>query len=139
LGRILRYAQWPSYFDPVLEAFRRDTRIRDVRAPLIGHDVKQIINQLHWKPPGAEMVEFGYHQDVRSRRPRSAYRDLARSYVQTGIAIDPHRHDNGAMTVYPGIQALGELPLDRSRSAMSVSMSETDLERIGLDPARIEM
>ena len=48
-------------------------------APLIGPDLKQIINQMHWKPPGGEMVEFGFHQDARFRKPRHAYRDLAAS------------------------------------------------------------
>jgi ectoine hydroxylase-related dioxygenase (phytanoyl-CoA dioxygenase family) len=110
LGRFLRYMQWPSYFDPVLDRFRKDSRILAILEPLLGGDLKQIINQLHWKPPGAAMAEFGYHQDIRFRRPRSAYREPAASYVQTGIAIDPHRRENGAMLVYPGSHRMGELP-----------------------------
>src|SRR5512134_4200362 len=34
LGRILRYMQWPSYFDPVLDRFRKDRRILTILAPL---------------------------------------------------------------------------------------------------------
>lgn len=81
LGPILRYVQWPSWVEPGLERVRRDSRLGQLLFPPIGDDLKQIINQLHWKPPGAAMAEFGFHQDSRSRRPRDAYRDLARSYV----------------------------------------------------------
>ena len=72
LGPLMRMMQWPAYIDPVLERYRRDPRIVELLSPLIGCDLKQIINQMHWKPPGAANVEFGYHQDIRSRRPRWA-------------------------------------------------------------------
>ena len=135
LGRILRYMQWPSYFDPVLDRFRKDRRILTILEPLLGGDLKQIINQLHWKPPGAAMVEFGYHQDIRFRRPRSAYRDPGASYVQVGIAVDPHCRDNGAMLVYPGSHRMGELSLGDGR-VMNRPLDEDDLRRVGLDPAQ---
>lgn len=136
LGRVVRMVQWPSYFNPVLERYRRDTRILNVLQPLIGNNLKQIINQLHWKPPGASMAEFGFHQDYRSRRPREAFRDLGRSYIQTGIAIDPHGADNGAMVVYPGSHDLGEIPFDATRSSMAVQKDDADLAALGLDPAK---
>ena len=136
LGPILRYVQWPAWIDETLEKVRRDPRMLALLEPLIGRDLKQIINQLHWKPPGAAMVEFGFHQDSRSRRPRDAYRDLARSYVQTAIAVDPQRADNGAMVVVPGSHRLGELPFDPTRSSMTMAMDTADLARLGVDPAR---
>lgn len=134
LGRVLRYVQWPSYFDPMLDQFRRDSRMLTIVEPLIGADLKQIINQLHWKPAGAAMAEFGYHQDIRFRRPRWAYRDPAASYVQTGIAIDPHRRENGAMLVYPGSHRMGELSLGEDR-VMNRSLDDDDVRHVGLDPA----
>lgn len=135
-GRIVRYAQWPAWHDETLERARRDPRLLDILAPLIGRDLKQIINQLHWKPPGAAMAEFGFHQDSRSRRPREAYRDLAGSYVQTGIAIDPHGAENGAMVVCPGSHRLGELPFDPATRSMDVALDTADLARLGVDPDR---
>lgn len=134
VGRVVRYVQWPSYGDPVLNAFRLDRRVFDILAPLLGRDLKQIINQLHWKPPGADMVEFGYHQDIKSRRPRAAFRGLPDSYVQTGIAVDPHRVVNGAMTVYPGSHRLGELALNVSGATANRAMRAEDLKAQGLDP-----
>ena len=68
--------------DAALDRVRTDRRMFNIVSPLIGGDLKQIINQMHWKPPGASMVEFGYHQDIRSRRPRTAYRDPAGSYTR---------------------------------------------------------
>ncbi len=133
LGHIVRMVQWPAYFDPTMARFRIDERLRNIVAPLIGTDIKQIINQMHWKPPGAAQAEFGYHQDVRSRRPRHAYRNVATSYVQTGIAIDPHGPDNGAMTMVAGSHAMGELPFDTSKTSMAVSKDARHLEAAGLD------
>ena len=136
MGTVMRMMQWPAYVDPVLDRFRLDSRMRDIVAPLIGTDLKQIINQMHWKPPGAAMVEFGYHQDIRSRRPRTAYRDPANSYIQTGIAVDPHRRDNGAMTFYSASHKLGELPLSPGVKIMDTEMSEDHVAKFGVTPAQ---
>ncbi len=136
LGPVMRMMQWPSYVDPVLDRFRLDRRMLEIVAPLIGDDLKQIINQMHWKPPGAAMVEFGYHQDIRSRRPRSAYRDPAGSYIQSGIAVDPHRRENGAMTFYAGSHRLGELALSPDVKIMDTELSEDHVARFGLAPGQ---
>jgi ectoine hydroxylase-related dioxygenase (phytanoyl-CoA dioxygenase family) len=135
LGRIVRMVQWPAYFDPILARYRTHSRMLAILEPLLGHDLKQIINQMHWKPPGAAGVEFGYHQDIRFRRPREAYREPAISYVQTGIAIDPHRCENGAMTVLPGSHELGELGFEGTGRVMDRALSDDDLRALGLDPA----
>lgn len=137
VGRIVRMVQWPSYFDAVLARYRTDARLQAILAPLLGRNLKQIINQLHWKPPGAAMAEFGYHQDVRFRRPREAYRNLPHSYVQTGIAIDRHRAENGAMTVYPGSHRLGELSFAVPGRVMHQIATTEQFEALGLDPAKL--
>ena len=95
LGKILRLAQWPSYVDATLESVRRDPRWLALLQPLLGSNIKQIINQLHWKPPGATAADFAFHQDMRFRRPRSAYRNLEYSYVQTGLARPGRSRDRG--------------------------------------------
>jgi ectoine hydroxylase-related dioxygenase (phytanoyl-CoA dioxygenase family) len=137
LGKLVRLVQWPSYGDPVLEAVRRDPRYLMLLEPLIGRDIKQIINQLHWKPPGASGAEFAFHQDVRFRRPRAAYRNLTASYVQTGIAIDAHRAGNGAMLLYPGSHLLGEKDLAGPEPVLDQRMAEARLVACGLDPAKL--
>jgi len=137
LGPIVRMVQWPSYHDRDLDRYRLDERMVEILAPLIGDSLKQIINQMHWKPPGAAAVEFGYHQDSRFRRPRSAYRDLEHSYIQTGIAVDPHRRANGAMKLYPGSHRLGELQFETPGRVMHQAMSDDDLIAHGLDPGTL--
>jgi ectoine hydroxylase-related dioxygenase (phytanoyl-CoA dioxygenase family) len=134
LGRIVKMVQWPSYDDPALAAIRTDMRLFELLAPLLGSDIKQIINQLHWKPAGSLISDFAFHQDARFRKPPSCYRNLAKSYVQTGIAVDPHTVDSGALRVLPRSHRLGavELGLD---AVMGSGIPEDALRRAGLDPA----
>jgi ectoine hydroxylase-related dioxygenase (phytanoyl-CoA dioxygenase family) len=135
VGRVVRMVQWPSYIEPVLARYRTDPRLLAILAPLLGRDLKQIINQMHWKTPGIRGGEFGYHQDIRFRRPREAYRAPALSYIQTGIAIDPHHSGNGAMTVLPGSHQRGELQFTADGRVMDRSLTDADLQALGLDPA----
>jgi ectoine hydroxylase-related dioxygenase (phytanoyl-CoA dioxygenase family) len=130
----VRMVQWPSYHNRVLDGFRTDRRIADVLASLVGGDLKQIINQLHWKKPGGR-GDFAFHQDSRFRKPDAAYRNLATSYVQTGIAIDRHDAESGAMRVLPGSHRAGPLELPTEGSVMDGRVDETALENAGLDPA----
>jgi len=137
LGKVLRLVQWPSYEDEVLARVRTDARLLAFLEPLLGGNIKQIINQMHWKPPGAAAAEFAYHQDARFRRPREAFRDLGRSYVQTGIAIDPHRRANGAMRLVPRSHLLGEVALAVEGAVLDAAMADESLRRAGLDPALV--
>jgi ectoine hydroxylase-related dioxygenase (phytanoyl-CoA dioxygenase family) len=136
LGRILRYMQWPAYIDPVLNAIRTDARMLAIVSPLIGCDLKQIINQMHWKRPDSAMAEFGWHQDIRFRRPRAAYRQPGASYVQTGIAVDRHTAASGAMRICPASHLLGELAAPAEGRVMDRPLDDRDLQRLGLDPAQ---
>jgi hypothetical protein len=110
---LIRMVQWPSYHQPVLNRVRLDTRIARLLEPLIGRNLKQIINQVHWKVPGS-LGDFAWHQDSRSRRPASAYRNLASSYVQTGLAIDPHTPESGCLRFIPRSHLRGDLGMDCS-------------------------
>lgn len=133
LGLIVRYAQWPSYLEPTLAAYRTHPKMLRILAPLLGRDIKQIINQLHWKPPGAEHAAFGFHQDIRFRRPRSSYRRPETSYLQTVIAVDPHRKENGAIEVLPFSHRLGELAFPESGRVLDRALCEEELASLRLD------
>ncbi len=130
---VVRMVQWPSYHQPVLNAVRLDRRIARLLQPLIGSDVKQIINQVHWKAPGT-LGDFAWHQDSRSRRPASAYRNLADSYVQTGIAIDPHTPEAGGLRVIPRSHSRGDLGMDCTTKALGTPLMDESLEAVGLSP-----
>jgi len=129
-GPLVRMVQWPSYHQPVMNRVRLHRRIAALVEPLIGRDLKQIINQVHWKAPST-LGHFAWHQDSRSRRPASAYRNLANSYVQTGIAIDPHRPESGCMRFVPGSHLRGDLGMDCSRKALGTEMADSALEALG--------
>lgn len=133
---LVRMVQWPSYHQPVLNAFRSDPRIAALLEPLLGSDLKQIINQVHWKAPGS-LGDFAWHQDSRSRRPAFAYRNLASSYVQTGLAIDPHHPGSGGMRFIRGSHLNGDLGMDCSRKALGTAPTDAALEEVGLDPANL--
>jgi ectoine hydroxylase-related dioxygenase (phytanoyl-CoA dioxygenase family) len=128
---LVRMAQWPSYHQPVLNAVRLDDRIARLLEPIIGHHLKQIINQIHWKVPGS-LGDFAWHQDSRSRRPGWAYRNLATSYVQTGLALDPHNPGSGGLRFIPRSHLRGELGMDCSKKALGTAMSDADLASVGL-------
>ena len=134
LGTIVRLVQWAARVDPALDTVRLDRRLFDIVSPLLGPDLKQIINQMHWKPPGAAMTDFSFHQDCRFRRPASAFRNLATSYVQTGIAIDRHNPASGAMRIIPGSHRRGDLDFAEEGPIASVTMNDESLRRAGLDP-----
>jgi ectoine hydroxylase-related dioxygenase (phytanoyl-CoA dioxygenase family) len=129
---LVRMVQWPSYHQPVLNAVRIDPRFAALLKPLLGGDLKQIINQIHWKAPGAQ-GDFAWHQDCRFREPAAAYRNLAGSYVQTGLAIDPHSPESGCMRFVPRSHLRGDLGLD-SAEVLGNAMSDEALEAAGLSP-----
>jgi ectoine hydroxylase-related dioxygenase (phytanoyl-CoA dioxygenase family) len=127
---LVRMVQWPSYHQPALNAVRLDPRFAALLEPLLGGDLKQIINQIHWKAPGAA-GDFAWHQDCGFRQPEWAYRNLALSYVQTGLAIDPHTPDSGCMRFIPRSHKEGDLGMDSS-DVLGTAMSDSVLEAAGL-------
>jgi ectoine hydroxylase-related dioxygenase (phytanoyl-CoA dioxygenase family) len=134
LGPLVQMVQWPAYHRPALDAVRLDPRFAALLAPLIGRDVKQIINQIHWKAPGAA-GDFAWHQDSRFRVPADCYRNLGAAYVQTGLAIDPHRPESGGMSFVPRSHLHGDLDLDTDSDVLGNAMSDSALERVGLSAA----
>ena len=128
---LVRMVQWPSYHQLVLNGVRLDTRFAELLEPLIGSNLKQIINQVHWKAPGS-LGDFAWHQDSRSRRPATAYRNLATAYVQTGLAIDPHTPQSGCMRIIPRSHLRGDLDMDCSKRALGAEMTDQALKEVGL-------
>jgi ectoine hydroxylase-related dioxygenase (phytanoyl-CoA dioxygenase family) len=128
---LVRMVQWPSYHQAVLNRVRLDLRIARLLEPVIGRNLKQIINQIHWKVPGS-LGDFAWHQDSRSRRPASAYRNLAGSYVQTGLAIDPHMPESGCMRFIPRSHVRGDLGMDCSQKSLGAAMRNAVLDAVGL-------
>jgi ectoine hydroxylase-related dioxygenase (phytanoyl-CoA dioxygenase family) len=142
--RVLRGVQWPSYEDPVLDKFRTDARLFPIVSALLGPDVKQIINQMHWKQPGS-LTQWRYHQDVRARKPEAAFRELWSSYINLGVAVERCTDETGAMRVLPrshlakrdlGIEAVAEEMGVDAHPPSDAELAEL-LRRVGADPAQL--
>lgn len=131
---VVQMVQWPAYHQPVLNDVRLDLRIAELLEPLIGRDLKQIINQVHWKPPGAQ-GDFAWHQDSRFRQPGHAYRNLGEAYVQTGLAIDPHTRDSGCLRFIPRSHRRGGLRFDDPGDVLGRPMTDAALTGAGLSAA----
>jgi hypothetical protein len=129
----VRMVQWPSYHQPVLNGVRLDRRLAELLKPLLGGDLKQIINQIHWKEPGGPS-EFAWHQDSQFREPAHAYRNLGSAYVQTGLAIDPQTPQSGCMRFIPASHLNGDLALETPREVLGVAMDDAVLHSAGLSP-----
>lgn len=134
--RSVPIVQWPSYRHSALNAVRLDRRMAMLLEPLLGRDLKQIINQIHWKRPGAG-GDFAWHQDSRFREPRRAFRNLGSSYVQTGLALDVHEPRSGCMRFVPKSHVWGDLDLDCSTDVLGRSMSDDGLAAAGLSAGEI--
>lgn len=134
----VRMAQWAAWISPTLDAVRLDPRFARLLAPLIGGDIKQIINQLHWKLQGGGTGgDFAWHQDSRFRKPVEAYRDLGNAYVQTGLAIDPHGPESGGLRFVPGSHRRGTIDMAIDGDVMATPMSDEALIAAGFDPATV--
>ena len=133
--RVLLQAHWFAWINPALEALRRHPRYLEIMEPLLGRDIKQVTNQLHWKPPSAKFTGYRFHQDLRFRERPEVYSNLDRTYLNTGLAIDPHGPENGGLAVYDGSHKRGYLGLADDSPIMKGETQEAELLRAGLTPA----
>ena len=134
--RIVIQAYWFAWINPVLEALRRDGRYFALLEPLLGPDIKQITNQLHWKPAGAKYTSYRFHQDLRFRDKPELFSNLATNYFTTGLAFDRQDAANGALQVFPGSHKRGYLGLsDEGETIMKGRTDADELIAAGLDPA----
>lgn len=137
--RYVIQAYWFAWISPYFEAFRRSEAYRILLEPILGRDVKQIVQQLHWKPPGARPTGYRFHQDLRFRAKPEDFDDIVGSSVTAGLAVDPATRENGCLQVVPGSHKRGYLGLSDSGDGqiMKGLTAIEELEAVGLDPARI--
>jgi ectoine hydroxylase-related dioxygenase (phytanoyl-CoA dioxygenase family) len=134
--RVVIQAHWTPWISPYLERMRRPPKYLDVLGPLLGPDIKQLVHQLHWKPPGAKYTYYRFHQDAKFRN-KSAVRNLLYGSLNTGLAIDRQTVENGALRIVPKSHLRGYLGLSEDQTIMTGQTPDEDLIRVGLDPASI--
>ncbi|MFY9209842.1 MAG: phytanoyl-CoA dioxygenase family protein [Aestuariivita sp.] len=137
--RYVIQAYWMSWISSYFEQFRRSQSYFTLLEPFLGRDIKQVAQQIHWKPPGAGLTGYRWHQDLRFRPKRDAFRDIETSSVTVGLAVDPSTRENGCLQVVPGSHKLGYLGLsDEGDGQIMKGVSADDqLRAVGLDPADV--
>ncbi len=109
--RYVIQAYWMAWVSKFFEEFRRSEPYRILLDPILGPDVKQVAQQIHWKPPGAGLTGYRFHQDLRFREAKDAFRDIDTSSVTCGLAVDPSTRENGCLQIVPGSHKRGYLGL----------------------------
>lgn len=137
--RYLIQAYWFAWAARFYDELRSRHQYLDVLRPVLGDDIKQVTQQIHWKPPGARISGYRFHQDLMFREAKHAYEDVVRDTVTIGVAIDPATKDNGCLRVVPGSHKLGYLGLsdNGSGSIMKGLTLEDELVGVGIDPGSI--
>lgn len=136
--RYVIQAYWMSWISDFFEQFRRSSPYLTLLEPIIGPDIKQVAQQIHWKPPGATLTGYRFHQDLRFRVAREAYRDITESTVTTGLAVDPSTRANGCLQVVPGSHKRGYLGMsDEGDTIMKGLTAEDELRAHGIAPSEI--
>lgn len=126
---------WASWVNPELEAQRRHPRYLEVLEPLLGCNIKQMADQIHWKEPGGKYTFYRYHQDIRFRPRADLFDDIERNSITTGLALEFQDDSNGTLRVFPGSHKLGRLSLAQDApSVMNEMTQRTELLAAGLNP-----
>ena len=105
----IRRVTYPYSLSPTLNRLRAHPGLLACVAALLGDDLKQIVNQVNFNPPGIG-TGWGWHQDYRFRKPGIG--ELVRDFVQTITAIDLCSTETGGLRLVPGSHRLGDLKLD---------------------------
>lgn len=135
--RYVIQAYWFAWADAYFDHLRTHPRYHQLLAPLLGDDIKQVTQQIHWKPPGARITGYRFHQDLMFRQAKDAYDDVVRDTVNVGLAIDRATPENGCLRIIPGSHRMGYLGLsdNGSGSIMNGLTADDELVAVGIDPA----
>lgn len=136
--RAVPQAHWFSWINPVFERYRRSQKIFEALAPLLGPDIKQVANQLHWKAPGGKYTYYRMHQDVRFRQRPDLFSNLDRYSLNLGLALNRQDASNGALKVVPGHHRRGYLGLSEDGAIMTGALEQgAELKAVGIDPSEV--
>jgi ectoine hydroxylase-related dioxygenase (phytanoyl-CoA dioxygenase family) len=103
-GVVVQRVVWAGGAEPALLDIGADPRLVGPALQLLGSErCEQLLCQAHFKMPG-DGVSFDWHQDVQHRdKGPGTWRDIngRGSYVQTLLAVDEMRADNGPLQFVP--------------------------------------
>ncbi|MEO5974971.1 MAG: phytanoyl-CoA dioxygenase family protein [Ilumatobacteraceae bacterium] len=134
--RYVVQAHWFAWISDYFERFRRRPEFLHLLEPLLERNVKQVAQQIHWKPPGADKTGYRFHQDFGFRETGANLGNVVADSVQVGLAIDESHHQNGCLRIIPRGHEHGYLGLsDDGAAIMSGLTPNEELQSVGLDPS----
>jgi ectoine hydroxylase-related dioxygenase (phytanoyl-CoA dioxygenase family) len=137
--RVVIQAYWFAWINKKLEELRRNQKFFEVLSPLLGPDIKQIVNQIHWKHPHGKYTFYRWHQDVRFRERKDLITNLDRYYITTGLAVNRQDASNGALKIIPYSHRMGYLGMSDEYAHVMLGDTRQDdqLRAAGIDPSTI--
>jgi ectoine hydroxylase-related dioxygenase (phytanoyl-CoA dioxygenase family) len=132
---VFRGLQNAHFVSPDVDALRLHPGIGGILRRVLGPDITTVLTSLFWKLPGDSETGVAYHQDAGFRQPVSAFRNLAVSYLQIAIALDPQDDGNGGLRFAAGSHREGRLFPRPRRSVLAGDAGEAELRAMGLSPA----
>lgn len=132
--RVLRGLQDAHRVNAAIDALRLHPGIGEVLRAVLGPDIRTVVTSLFWKEPGEAITGIGYHQDAAFRQPATAYRNLAQSYLQLAIALDPQDAENGGLHFIPGSHRETLLFPRTGGSVLMGDAGDTELRAFGIAP-----
>ena len=105
----IRRVTYPYAVSPTLNEYRTHRKLLGCVTPILGPDVKQIVNQVNFHFPRSS-AGWGWHQDYRFRK--AGIPDITKNFVQTIIALDLCNKNTGGLRLIPRSHQLGDLKLD---------------------------
>ena len=109
IAGMIRRVTYPYRSVEAFDQLRRHGPLLELIQAVLGDDVKQIVNQVNFNPPGRG-TGWGWHQDYRFRR--EGMTGLPTSFLQSLTAIDACTLENGGLRLIPGSHRFGRLTLD---------------------------
>lgn len=132
---------WCCGPEPSVLSVARDPRLLTAAAELLGSpSIDHLLCQAHFKLPH-DQVAYPWHQDSAHRRYGTELwldRNGRGSYVQSIVAVDPMRADNGPLRVLAGSCAQGHRSPRAGSSELDLTAAETQAAlTILLDPGDV--
>lgn len=133
-ARLLRAMQNAHCISPVIDALRLHAGIGAILSDVLGPDVKTVLTSIFWKSPGEAETGIAYHQDAGFRRPETAFKNLAQSYLQIAIALDPQDEENGGLHFIPDSHRQARLFPRSDRGVLTGDAGAQELRALGFAP-----
>lgn len=135
--RLVRGLQNSHHVSAIIDGLRLHPAIGCILQCILGPDIKTVLTSIFWKPAGEPASGIAYHQDAGFRTPPSAFRDLAKSYLQLAVALDAQDDRNGGLRFVTGSHTQARLFVRQEQSVLLGDAGESELRDMGLSPNKV--